>query len=111
MLNEEFISDVKEIMDELNVPAGTLSYPLPMYESEHRTALDGWKFKSVLWDLDMEMRATNKYDAEPVIKHGDGIELTQLEIDKNNGIYKATEYWRDRLWRLLDDHGVSLDDG
>ena len=110
MLNKEFVDDVKEILDEMNVPSGVLSYPLPMCESEFRTALNGGRYLSVLWDLEQAMRATIKYDAEPLISHRDGTELSEKERQMNEGIYEATEHWRDRLWALLGDQNVSLYD-
>ena len=110
MFKSDFVADVKEIMNELNAPSGTLSFPLPMCEEEFRVALNGGRYKAVLWDLDQEMRSTIKYDAPPLIRDEAGTELSEKERQINEGIFDATEYWRDRLWVLLGDQNVSLYD-
>ncbi len=83
-------------------PSATLSFPLPSCDEEFRTAVNGARYKSVLCDLENDMRATYKYDAPPVDKD---------KPDKWNGaVAEATAYWRDRLFVLLDDMNVSIYD-
>ena len=106
--SKDFRVMLDQVVDALNPQTATLTFPLPEYDGEFRTAVDGSKFKSVLWDLDQEMRTTCKHDAEPMISHHDGIELTDGERKKNSVIYTTTDYWRDRLWSLLGERNLDL---
>lgn len=45
-------------------PTGTLSFPLPEYESEFQRASNAGSLSAVLWDLDQAMRAHLKYDGK-----------------------------------------------
>jgi hypothetical protein len=62
---------------------------------ELQDALDGWKWKNAVHDLDNEMRS--------VIKHGywHNREATDVEID-------VTEYWREKLRELVTDNNLNL---
>ena len=56
-----------------------------------RTALDGYKWKLVVWDLSQKLREYIKY--------------TELSDDK----YDMTEQIKKDLFELLDDYNLTLD--
>ena len=65
-------------------------------ESEElQDALDGWKWKNAMWELDQEMRS--------VVKHGiwDNREATDAEME-------VTDYWRDKLRELINEDNLNL---
>jgi len=61
-----------------------------------RTALDGYKWKSVVWDLDQELRST--------VKHGyiGNREATSEEID-------VADRLRTKLREILEDNNLNLE--
>jgi hypothetical protein len=66
------------------------------YETEDlQNAIDGWKWKHSVWDLDNEMRS--------VIKHGyiGNREATEQEIE-------AAEYWRQKLREFANENNLNL---
>jgi hypothetical protein len=60
-----------------------------------QNAIDGWKWKHSVWDLDNEMRS--------VIKHGyiGNREATEQEIE-------AAEYWRKKLREFANENNLNL---
>jgi len=62
---------------------------------ELQDALDGWKWKNAMWELDQEMRS--------VVKHGyiKNREATEAEME-------ITDYWRDKLRELINDENLNL---
>jgi len=64
--------------------------------NDARTALDGYKWKSVVWDLDQELRST--------VKHGyiGNKEATSEEVD-------AADKLRTKLREILEDNNLNLD--
>jgi hypothetical protein len=70
-----------------------LEFNLPEDQSEHRRALDGWKWRSVVSDVAYKLRSALKYD--------DGL---TPETDA------YLEKFREELFRLLEDHGLNLYD-
>jgi hypothetical protein len=60
-----------------------------------QNAIDGWKWKHSLWDLDNEMRS--------VVKHGyiGNREATEQEIE-------AAEYWRKKLREFANENNLNL---
>jgi hypothetical protein len=62
---------------------------------ELQDALDAWKWKNAVHELDQEMRS--------VIKHGywHNREATDVEID-------VTEYWREKLRELVNENNLNL---
>ena len=64
-----------------------------------RTALDGWKWKLAMWDLDQELRKTSKY-AQSIIEQG---EASDVEIDIAHKL-------RDTVREILNDYNLSLED-
>jgi len=59
---------------------------------EALTALDGYKWKLAMWDLDQYMRSEIKYNPD----------LTEQA-------YEALENCRDKIVRLLDEYNLKLD--
>jgi hypothetical protein len=61
-----------------------------------RTALDAYKWKGVVWDLDQELRK--------VVRHGqiDNREATTEEVE-------AAEKIREELRRILEDYNLNLE--
>ena len=59
---------------------------------EALTALDGYKWKLALWDLDQYLRSEIKYNAD----------LTEQA-------YEALEDCRTKIVRLLDEYNLKLD--
>jgi hypothetical protein len=57
-----------------------------------RTALDGWKWKMVMWDLDQYLRAELKYN-----------EKLSAETDR---AYQAV---RDKIREILDDNNLNIE--
>jgi hypothetical protein len=62
---------------------------------ELQDALDGWKWKNAMWELDQEMRS--------VVKHGyiKNREATEAEME-------VTDYWRDKLRKLVNEDNLNL---
>ena len=65
-------------------------------EEEARTALDGGKWKSVLWDLDQELRNISKYGSY------NGKEATNEEMDIALSL-------RVKICDMLLDYSLNLD--
>ena len=61
-----------------------------------RIALDAYKWKGVIWDLDQELRK--------VVRHGqiDNREATTEEVE-------AAEKMREELRRILEDYNLNLE--
>jgi hypothetical protein len=60
-------------------------------QQEARTALDGWKWQHVVWEMDQYLRAEMKYSS-----------LSDAE-------YSAMEKSREKLRELVSDNNLSLD--
>ncbi len=67
---------------------------------EAATALDGWKWKMAMWDLDQKLRSTTKY---AVSLSNQGQEATSEEID-------FAEKIREELRDILNTHNLNLVD-
>ena len=65
-------------------------------EQDLRDAIDGWKWKSVVWELDQDLRG--------IVKHGyfGSREATEAEIE-------MADYCRTKLRGLISDDGLNLD--
>jgi hypothetical protein len=70
----------------------TLEFDAVEEAHEIRDALDGWKWKMAMWDLDQELRSTLKYqdDLSP-------------ELDQ------AYESLRKKIREILDNHNLHLE--
>jgi hypothetical protein len=67
---------------------------------EARTALDGNKWKSLVWDLDQKLRNTIKYESS-VIEVKDK-PATEVEI-------LIAEQYREIIQELINDYGLNLE--
>jgi hypothetical protein len=65
-------------------------------EQDLRDAIDGWKWKNVVWELDQDLRG--------IVKHGyfGSREATEAEIE-------MADYCRTKLRGLISDDGLNLD--
>ncbi len=70
-----------------------LEFNLPEEQLEFEQAVNASKYSSVLWDLDQYLRGQVKYPAEKT--HEEFID--------------AMAKVRDELWKLLDEHNITLD--
>ncbi len=70
-----------------------LKFNLPKEQSEHRLALDGWKWKSVVSDIDDKLRNALKYDDKLTPE-------TDAYLDK----------FREELFQMLRDYSLGLYD-
>jgi hypothetical protein len=59
-------------------------------------AINGWKWKNAMWELDQQMRK--------VTKHGqhNGRDATEAEIE-------ITEHWRETLRQLINNDGLNFE--
>jgi hypothetical protein len=73
-----------------------LEYDCEEESDDARTALDGYKWKMAMWDLDQLLRGTTK--------HGvfDNREATGAEQDMADKV-------RDAIREILDEHNLNLD--
>jgi len=70
-----------------------LKFNLPEEQLEFEQAVNASKYTSILWDLDQYLRNQVKYPAEST--HEEFID--------------AMATARDELWKLLDEHNITLD--
>ena len=65
-----------------------------------RTALDGWKWKSAMWDLDQILRST--------VKHG----ISIIEKDKHAGDIEmeVADKIREEIRTILEQYNLNLND-
>lgn len=68
-------------------------------QDDIRTALDGYKWKLAMWDLDQELRKTTKY-AQSHINHGK--EACSVEDS-------VAERYREMIREILTSYGIMLD--
>jgi len=64
-----------------------------------RTALDGYKWKLAMWDLDQELRSIVKYQ-NSIINHNQTASSEEME---------TADKIREEIRRLLEDYNLSLD--
>jgi hypothetical protein len=70
----------------------TLEYDFNEEMEEMESAINGWKWKMVVWDLDQRMRSIYKYED----KH-------------NEEVYDMIDKLRNELREMLSDHGLKMD--
>ena len=66
---------------------------------EARTALDGNKWKALVWDLDQKLRNTTKYGASVIHSESEAPEFEQ----------DIAEKYREIIQELVNDYGLTLD--
>jgi hypothetical protein len=70
----------------------TLEYDFNEEREEMESAINGWKWKMVMWDFDQRMRAIYKY-----------------EDNHTQEVYDVIEKLRDELREMLSENGLTLD--
>jgi hypothetical protein len=77
----------------------TLEYDGNEEQDDFQTALDGYKWKSVVWDIDQMLRKTTKYQVSllPDTELASG---TEMDI---------ADHIRDVLRGILNDYNLNLD--
>jgi hypothetical protein len=70
-----------------------LKFNLPEEQCEHRSAIDGWKWKCVVSDIADKLRSALKYDET----------LTPES-------HALLDEFREELFQLLEDRGLNLYD-
>ncbi len=68
-------------------------------QDDVRTALDGYKWKLAMWDLDQLLRSTTKYDVS-LLKHNE--QASEAE-------YEVAEKIREEIRDILENYNLSLD--
>ena len=68
-------------------------------QSDARTALDGWRWKMLVWDLDQKLRSTAKHG----ISFDSNKEASSEEMDV---CYRL----REQIRELMSESGLNLDD-
>jgi len=68
-------------------------------QDDARTALDGYKWKSAMWNFDQLLRSTTKYNVS-ILKHNE--QASEAE-------YEVAEKLREEITRILGDYNLSLD--
>ena len=74
------------------MPTATLRFTLPEEDNEHRKAINGSRFASVLWNVDQECRGWIKYG------------------HKFDDVNAALDAVRTAIREELDSNGLTLDD-
>jgi hypothetical protein len=69
-------------------------------QDDVKSALDGYKWKLAMWDLDQELRKTTKY-GQTLIKN-DGTEASDIEIE-------VAEKYRETLREILHSYTLILE--
>jgi len=65
-----------------------------------RLALDGYKWKLAMWDLDQELRSTTKH----------GVSLLERNADATEMEYEVADKVREKIREILDGYGLNLVD-
>ena len=68
-------------------------------QDDARTALDGYKWRMAMWDLDQLLRSTTKYDVS-LLKHNE--QATKAE-------YEVAEKLREEIRDILEGYNLNLD--
>jgi len=64
-----------------------------------RSALDGYKWKLAVWDIDQKLRETTKYGVS-VLKHNETASEIEVEI---------AEKYREIIREILGDYNLNMD--
>lgn len=68
-------------------------------QDDARTALDGYKWRMAMWDLDQLLRSTTKHDVS-LLKHNE--QATKEE-------YEVAEKLREEIRGILEGYNLNLD--
>lgn len=77
------------------MPKLTLEYDTFEEREDYETALNGWKYRIILWDFDQTLRAIVKYGAA----NGKTYDEKQCAL---------IDELRDELWELLNERHIEL---
>jgi hypothetical protein len=77
----------------------TIEYDGNEEQEEIQVALDGYKWKSAMWELDQELRKTTKHQVS-IISFNDNASEQEMEI---------AEAVRRIIRKILDDYNLNLD--
>ena len=64
-----------------------------------KTALDGWKWKMIVWDLDQLLRSTTKH----------GVSLLDSKKEASSEEVEIAYKIRDQIREMLSDSGLNLE--
>jgi hypothetical protein len=64
-----------------------------------RTALDGWKWKMIVWDLDQLLRSTTKH----------GVSLLDSKKEASSEEMEVAHKIREQIREMLSDSGLNLE--
>ena len=68
-------------------------------QEDIRTALDGYKWKLAVWDIDQKLRETTKHGMS-ILKHNE----TASDIE-----YEVAEKYREIIREILNDYNLVMD--
>lgn len=68
-------------------------------QDDARTALDGYKWKLAMWDLDQLLRSTTKYD----------VSLLKNNEQASEAEYEIAERLREEIRDILENYNLNLD--
>lgn len=68
--------------------------------ADARTALDGYKYKLAMWDLDQKLRETTKYSVS-ILTHDNQATNTEIEV---------AEKLREVIREILYGYNINLED-
>ena len=68
-------------------------------QNDARTALDGWKWKLAVWNLDQRLRSTTKYD----------VSLLKDNEQASEAEYEVAEKLREEIRGILESYNLNLD--
>ena len=77
----------------------TLEFDGEEEQEEIQLALDGYKWKNAMWELDQELRKTTKHQVS-IISFNDNASEQEMEI---------AEAVRRTIRKILDDYNLNLD--
>jgi len=69
-------------------------------QEDIQSALNGYKWKLAMWDLDQELRKTTKYSQSHIKR--DGTEACSIE-------HEVAERYREIIREVLESYGLILD--
>lgn len=70
------------------MPVATLTFQLPEERAEHEVAINGWRYKSALWEMDQWLRGLSKHGMQGCLNFDPGVV-------------------RAKLWELIHQEGLT----
>ena len=77
----------------------TIEFDTEENSEDARTALDGWKWKNAMWELDQKLRNTTKYSQSVIHSESEAPEFEQ----------NIAEKYREIIIDILNDNNLKLD--